>query len=411
MSGITIYHPSKYLGGTEILFSRVIDLLIAKGFRNINVVDFTDGVLSSKLRKHSVKYYDISDFHRNDLFENTKLIASARNMSRILLDCKIYGVRKVKPMFWLLHPSELYSGYCIGSTALKRMGYSYLRLFVNILPAFKQYKEMIRIFDDNKNLWIMDGACRNESEWVLNYTFRKEIILPIITNLDRNHIPHQKSSGKKFAILSRLDDFKVHGIIKLIDDIIIYNNYNPADQIKLTIIGDGPAKGMLNAKYGKMLNLTFCGYVNNDDLTDLFEVERFSALFAMGTSALEGCSRGIPTILLPSADGPIIKRDNVYRYLHLCDGFDLGEYLETPFESSGYIKFNEVIEYFENNEFSMADNSFLFFERSYDRNVTQDKLLQVIKELNSLSVDNVKMSKLFYIYTKLISKKRLRAGV
>ncbi|MEG1089916.1 MAG: hypothetical protein RR299_03490 [Citrobacter sp.] len=411
MSGITIYHPSKYLGGTEILFSRIIDLLIAQGHLNISVVDFNDGILSSKFRNSAVKYYDVKNFDRNILFENTNVISSARNIARVLYECKRYGVIKIKPMFWLLHPSELYSGYCIGTSVLKRIGYSYLRLFINIFPGFKIYKKIIQQLDVNSSLWIMDGACRNESEWALNYNFRNDVILPLITNLDQHILSYERGNIRKIAILSRLDDFKIHGIVKLLDDVIAYNILNPSAKITVSVIGDGSGKGMLEKKYNQKLNLNFLGYVNADKLTDLFELEQFSALFAMGTSTLEGCSRGIPTILLPSTDEPIVNRDNIYRYMHLSEGFDLGEYLNTPFESKGYMNFKEVIDYFEKNVSEISEKSSLFFERGYRKDVTQEKLLDVIMGLKSISIDNVMMSKSFLIYTRLLSSKRLHSGV
>ncbi|MFS9729464.1 hypothetical protein [Enterobacter hormaechei] len=411
MSEITIYHPSKYLGGTEILFSRVIELLISRGFKNINVVDFNDGVLSSKLRNNDVIYHDVMNFDKAALFENSRLIASARNISRILYECKEYDISNLKPMFWLLHPSELYSGYCIGSSALKRIGYRYLKLFINILPAFNVYKNIIRSLDVNENLWIMDGACLSESEWALDYSFRNDIILPLITNLEQSLLPYRKDSAKNFAILSRLDDFKVYGIMKIIDDIILYNSINDIDNIAVSIIGDGPARSMLEGKYKGKLNIIFRGYVNNNDLTDLFKTENFSILFAMGTSILEGCSRGVPTVLLPSTDRPIINRDNIYRYLHLNKGIDLGEYINTPFESSGYMNFNEMMNYFEKNKNKLAEYSGSFFEEHYGKAVTQDKLLSVIMGGKVLSVNNIKVSKLFSVYTRCLSNKRLRSGV
>lgn len=411
MSGIIIYHPSKYLGGTEILFSRIIDLLISKGIKNINVVDFNDGVLTSKLRNSDVIYHDVINFDISALFENSQLIASARNISRVIYECKKNDILNLKPMFWLLHPSELYAGYCIGSSALKRIGYKYLKLFIKILPAFNVYKNIIQSLDVNENLWIMDGACQSESEWALGYSFRKDIVLPLITNLEQSLISYKGDSAKKFAILSRLDDFKIHGIIKLIDDIILYNSINVTDNVAVSIIGDGPARSMLEEKYKDKLNINFLGYVNNSDLTDLFETGNFSILFAMGTSSLEGCSRGVPTVLLPSTDKPIINRDNIYRYLHLSKGLDLGEYINTPFESSGYINFNEMLDYFEKNKNKLAEYSISFFEEHYGKVVTQDKLLSVIMGGKVLQINNIKTSMLFSIYTRFLSNKRLRSGV
>ncbi|MFL4277542.1 hypothetical protein P9380_23055, partial [Escherichia coli] len=105
----------------------------------------------------------------------------------------------------------------------------------------------------------------------------------------------------------------------------------------IEIIGDGEAKNKLIERYNNELNIVFHGYVENAELNRMIENNEYSILFAMGTSALEGCSRCIPTVLLPCADKSIKGRNNVYKYIHMNDDFSLGEYIDTPFESTGYI--------------------------------------------------------------------------
>ncbi|NIF31120.1 glycosyltransferase family 4 protein [Enterobacter sp. Cy-643] len=413
MSRITIYHPSKYLGGTEILFSRVIELLVARGYQEINVIDFEDGILSTKLRNDRVCYHDITHFDGKHVLEGATLIASARNIARVLLDCKAHSIVEIKPFFWLLHPSELYSGYCIGSTALKRKGYQCLRTYIRILPAFKTYKKIIQQLDNNQNLWIMDGACKKESEWAFNYQFRKNIVLPLITNLEYQPLDAVPPGGRKFLVLSRLDDFKTHGILKFIEDVIEYNRVISGEKITVSIAGDGPARKMMEDKFfGRQdIKVEFLGYVNNSDLSQLFCDGHFSMLFAMGTSALEGISRGIPTVLLPCTDKAIEKRNDVYKFLHLSDEFTLGEYINTPFESDGYLTFEQIVLIYYKNELDLVSQSSVYFQRSFGKAITQDNLLNVVLNSNSVLVSELKTSKIFSAYTKFISGKRLRSGV
>lgn len=413
MSKIIIYHPSKYLGGTEILFSRVIDLLISQGCRDINVIDFCDGILSVKLKRSDVNYHNVDSYNRKELLESATLISSARNIARVILECKKNDIVKIKPLFWLLHPSELYSGYCLGSTFLKRIGYKYLNLYLKILPAVNTYKNLIHQLDKNSNLWIMDDACRWESEWAFKYTFRSKVVLPLITNLDYSSAYYGLNlCGRKILILSRLDDFKTHGIVKLIDDIIEYN-HSINNKLSISIIGDGPSRDDLEKRYRNIDGLTikFLGYVDNAGLAILFRKENYSLLFAMGTSALEGASRGIPTVLLPSSDRKIKNRDNVYRYLHDSNGYSLGEYINTPFESDGYGTFGRIIGRFEANREDLIQQTIEYFMNNYGKDITQSNFIQTLTNLEYLSVDEINISKVFEFYTIFIKNKRLHSGV
>ncbi|TNM78315.1 hypothetical protein FHR03_25350, partial [Escherichia coli] len=212
MQKIIIYHPSKYLGGTEILFSRVIQLLLSVKLLNIHVVDYPDGILIGKFHNEKVKYHDVINYNTKDVLEGALIISSARNIYRVFYECVKNDVREIKPMFWLLHPSELYAGYCLGSTFLKKISYTVLKRYIAMLPALKFYINVIRELDINKNLWLMDDTSRRESEWMLNYQFRDNAVLPLITNLDCQSISYPVTTQNiKILVISRLDDFKVYG--------------------------------------------------------------------------------------------------------------------------------------------------------------------------------------------------------
>ncbi|MCZ6443482.1 hypothetical protein O5268_17290 [Escherichia coli] len=47
---IAIYHPSYHQGGTEVLFSRLVDVLIKSG-NSIAVIDYENGILNTNLKK------------------------------------------------------------------------------------------------------------------------------------------------------------------------------------------------------------------------------------------------------------------------------------------------------------------------------------------------------------------------
>lgn len=408
MQKIIIYHPSKYLGGTEILFSRVIQLLLSVKLLNIHVVDYPDGILMGKFHNAKVKYHDVINYNTKDVLEGALIISSARNIYRVFYECVKNDVREIKPMFWLLHPSELYAGYCLGSTFLKKISYTVLKRYIAMLPALKFYINVIKELDINKNLWLMDDTSRRESEWMLNYQFRDDAILPLITNLDCQSISYPVTTQNiKILVISRLDDFKVYGVEKLITD-IIFNKEN--NNITIEIIGDGEAKNKLIERYNNELNIVFHGYVENAELNRMIENNEYSILFAMGTSALEGCSRSIPTVLLPCADKSIKGRNNVYKYIHMNDDFSLGEYIDTPFESTGYITFDDVISTYSKEKYYLREKTKKFFLEKYEKDKTNNDFLNALGQIKSLKITMMKTSLIFEKYTEIIIKQRSKKG-
>ncbi|ECU0053769.1 hypothetical protein CVW53_25365 [Salmonella enterica] len=341
------------------------------------------------------------------------MIASARNISRVIYESKQNNVKYIKPLFWLLHPSELYAGYCLGSTFLKRLSYKLLYRYIKLLPAIKVYMSIINKLDLNNNIWIMDRSCQLESEWALNYKFREKVILPLITNLDYQPVKNIEQERYTILIISRLDDFKIHGIVKLLDDIIQYTKKNKSCKISVHIVGDGIAGKFLKENYVNSINMDvfFHGYVSGKKLTELFHNGNYSLLFAMGTSALEGASRGLPTVLLPCTDKSIRNRDNVYRYLHIDNDQGLGEYIDTPFEGTEYLTFNEIVEIFNRDKENLVCNTRKYFLNNYGKEITQKNFLLSLEKVKILSINEVKISLTFRIYTKFILKKRLSTGV
>lgn len=418
LSRITIYHPSKYLGGTEVLFSRVIELILSQGCQELCVIDYKDGILASKFRNSAVKYYDVEDDNRRYLLEGALLIASARNINRVIDICLANKVNVIRPFFWLLHPSELYSGYCLGSSGIKkRYGYSALKYYLNILPGFIKFKKDVLFLNNNRNLWIMDEACLAESDWAFDLCLNKASILPLITNLDCNYDTvklekiNSSTSTFRLLVLSRLDDFKIYGIIKLINDLSLYNSENRC--FELHIVGDGTGKEFLQSLCSNISNIKaiFHGYIENSHLNNVFSEYDYDLFFAMGTSALEGACRGIPTVLLPSSDKPIVNRNDVYKFLAKQSSKALGEYLDTPFEIRNGSELSEIIRLSDSHWRELSVDTIRFFKNIYSKHSTINNFLEALQLTNSIHPAKMKKNIISSIYLKCLTFKRKRAGV
>ncbi|KAA1194765.1 hypothetical protein [Photorhabdus heterorhabditis] len=414
---IYIYHPSKYLGGSEVLFSRIVTFILQRISKNIFIIDYKDGVLSKKLYNDKVQYLYIEDKNWQKDIEGQVVIASGRNIFRLIYECKQNGISLIKPFFWLLHPSELYSGYFLASGKIKKiMGYNILKHYLDFYPGHSFAKNIIKELDKNGNIWIMDGACKNESEWAYSYKFRKNCILPLITNLETvKTCVHAATDVHRILVLSRLDDFKTYGIIKLIHDITIYS-LKTDKRIEIDIIGDGKEKNHIISLSEKLtknthnLKLNFLGYIENSYLNITFQKNNYDLLFAMGTSALEGVSRGIVTVLLPVVDKEITNKDDVYKFLHDIEDASLGEHITSPFSTKDYKKFSFIMHELINNRKELEDKTIHYFSKNYSIPVTTNRFISTINQMNFIKIKELKMNKLHMILLNLINKIKIRSG-
>ncbi|EFB9802357.1 glycosyltransferase family 4 protein [Escherichia coli] len=385
---IAIYHPSYHQGGTEVLFSRLVDVLIKSG-NSIAVIDYENGILNTNLKKEGVTYYNVNSNEWYLLLDTYTFLISARNIMRFLFICKDHEIKDPKVMFWQLHPSELYSGHFPYTARIKSLlGYHFLRYFLKLIPGVTPFRKTIEQLTRNNNLKIMDEACLRESSWVLDCEIM-ENYLPLLTGLkQRNTVRYYSNSDKNtvdadfnVAIISRLDEFKTAGVIKSITDILAYDS-----RILIHVVGDGKDRGLIQEKFKNVSNVFFHGFIINSELDDFFISYNIRLLFAMGTSALEGVSRGVPTVLLPCADKPL-KDNYVYKFIHDQCGYSLGEYLQTPFCSKGYYSMVDVFnKYFENINKIHID-TLLFFNTYYaEENVN----IKIINSISNVPVFNLR---------------------
>ncbi|MCX8990854.1 hypothetical protein, partial [Citrobacter portucalensis] len=86
-SVIAIYHPSYHQGGTEVLFSRLVDVLIKSG-NSLAVIDYENGILTTSLKKEGVTYFNVNSKEWYPLLDTYTFLISARNIMRFLFICK-----------------------------------------------------------------------------------------------------------------------------------------------------------------------------------------------------------------------------------------------------------------------------------------------------------------------------------
>lgn len=412
LKNIAIYHPSKAKGGAEILFSRVIELCLTVFNFKVAVIDYRQGILSTVLKDERVTYYAIEDDAWIDIIDKNIILCSARNIMRLLQVCKKNNIKYFYPLFWILHPAELYSGQFPFTARIKSIfGYYVLRNYIQFLPGLSCFRYNIKYLLSSGALRAMDHSTAKESEWVLKVNIPEQSYLPLITNLNKKNLNikiNAENDCLNLAVISRLDDFKVNGIIKLIKDIRKLNNRY---KIKIHLVGNGHEQDKVLNALEEFGQYEYYGEIKNTGFDEFFQKNNIHILFAMGTTALEGASRAIPTVILPCTDQEINSKDIVYKYIYEQKGYSLGEYINSPFCSSDYKSLELIIAEYFSNPFIKGELSQHFFIEYYSSFKVDNLFLEIFNKVNCVRLSDFKINAPLSISTSFMNKLKSRSGI
>ena len=141
-------------------------------------------------------------------------------------------------------------------------------------------------------------------------------ILPIGTNIPKVNMFSQKEKNNNNKLnagwLGRAEGFKKPILIKVLRDLNEYALENKAE-IDFIIISD--QIGNIDISPFKEINIKFIGQIDPKELSKISSLE-IDIFFAMGLSAFEVASFGIPTVLL---DFSYNKIPDSYRYKFLFE--------------------------------------------------------------------------------------------
>jgi hypothetical protein len=370
ISKVFIYHPSKYLGGTEVLFSRVAILLKDQLGCQVTIVGYNESCAVKRALGVRWRDFNYIDCARSDWYSELNgcaLISSAKNIVRFNSINFAPNVR-FRSIFWLVHPAELYSQIGVGYDRVKKiLGYKFLRFFYRLNPFSFPFESLLKELDSCGSLYFMDRSVLRESEWVMIRRFVNPRFLYLTSGLISRECKVPR--GENCVLLSRLDSFKISGINRLLTD-LESSQKSGGWSGNLTIIGDGDGLELLRERARKLsFTVEFAGYIPSDKIRDYLLEGGFAVFFGMGMSLLEGASIGIPCIMLPASDTDI-NDERCYISLNVEDG-GLGEYFYSPSRSAGYVALPELLQDIFCNADAYKEKSLLFFEKfySYDASV------------------------------------------
>lgn len=331
LESVTFYHPSRMTGGSEVLFARCAVILKDQYGIDVNVIDHADGALRGLLSNRPSEFRFFSDITDPMLdLSNTVVLVSARNILQFYsrLPASLAS-SQLSVVFWLLHPAELYAQLGIGYDRIKRsLGYKTLRRMVRMNPGTQKFRAVVQELAASGSLQFMDSAVLAESEWILDIKIKNPNFLHLLTGLSAAEVNGSARTGRKLVLISRLESFKIPGILKVLNDLAAAYEQG-LWRGDLTIIGSGAAFEALATRASQLpFEAKFTGHIPVAALRDALIEGEYSVLLGMGMSILEGAALGLPCIILPTSDS-VIKDDCCYATLDPTED-SLGEYYDFP---------------------------------------------------------------------------------
>ncbi|WP_421285742.1 hypothetical protein [Aeromonas veronii] len=311
---IAFYFPYPSVGGVSILFLRCANYL--KENHNVILIDMHDGYMCRNLPS-GCSYLNYLEIDK--LPKNTTIIFQSCPLWRIQDLEK--APKESKLIFWNLHPQNLDPRILKSSVVMNNK----IGRLINFFGGLRKSKlrQTVQTLLEYNALFFMDGENYRKTCDHLSLYIANPIFIPI-TNANgsdkkKHNKKHDVNNKFKCILVSRIEGFKTSIIKHVISRLENLNCKN----VILTIVGDGTDLLQLKEYVVNLKNIEvkFYGYMHHGLLNDLISVQDLS--FAMGTSALDSASLGIPTICLDYSDNEI---ENLYkfRFIYDCDNWDLG---------------------------------------------------------------------------------------
>lgn len=310
--------PNRVLGGCSVLFLRLANYLNANNLAECTIVDFKDGYMSKNAGRIPTLAYGDEDI----FFESNSVVVTQAAPPWTRLE-KVRYAPEAKLLHWHVHPYNLVP--VAPGFRSKSQDFRFSRLLK--ASILKKYYETARDFaqflDARRGLIFMDNENREIAERYLAENFRSSPFVPIPVSIgDNEWLGHSRvSSILKVLWVGRIVDFKFyilkHGIQQL--------NTISSTRITITVVGEGDRLDELRhfcALQGYD-NVEFVSGIPHEDLQK--RMLDFDIVLAMGTSAIESGSVGVPTILLDPCYSDV-ENSYSFRWLYESHNFDLGSF-------------------------------------------------------------------------------------
>lgn len=388
---ITFFYPSIELGGAELLFARMAIFLSTKGHK-ITIVDSNKRIILNLCEGHDLAG-KIVGLNQRVSVKDTYLVAFANNTFNLNNYLDIGP--GVKIMFWNVHPFNVILLPPLVSRFLLSGRGGRLKWFNSLFfrSIYNKRRDFIAKAVVNKSFFIMDGECCDtiSEHYSLDFTKNVDVFLPVPIMLVHNkNVINEVEIGTVINIFwyGRLCDFKFYGLMMLIDEL------KECDLLfKLHIIGDGDKSETVLKKCVET-NIPFVHYgtLNNSDAIQLIATTA-QCVFAMGTSALECASLGIPTILAPVSYSPI-ERKVKYEWLYETKKYTLGRFIKKE-DYVGDVGFDVIINKMLHDYKNISTASKDYVNNNHNLSLIAQQLLEKLAQSQTTKEDLLNESENF----------------
>lgn len=374
---IIFFFPYKILSGVPILFSNMANYLSKKHEDiHVSIIDYEDGALWKCSTEKRIKKIPFTQGKSITPDPNSILVLQATLPFAMRPELKLLPDQKL--FFWHLHPNNLTLNNIFKKDSLD--------FFLNKTRIYQKnnVKEFISILDENNSIVYMDGANYNNTSqyYKINPTER---FLPILINESENNqdcsTVAPKNNKLVFSYIGRISDFKYYPLLKLLKSInenVIPGNIS--NKLEFIIIGDGDLRKKLETETSKMkFTIKYLGEVKNHQVAQVLLSNNINVNFAMGTSALDSCRLGIPTVVLNYSYSNI-EGYPIYNWIFDEEKYSLGHELKADELENNSNSLVDIIREYQNNQEEIANKtSNYFINNFYHENVLSNFLLYIKK--------------------------------
>lgn len=330
-----------------MLFLRVLSVLQQKAGLRIGVIDFPGGWISEQLSAQNIPFDFIDHEQGPARLASDDIVLAPTSYARIMFRY-VDRSSPARIFFWTIHPMNLQPlPNWIKSDPARIPNFLWpLVRMIFYLPRL-MFRRFINVGATQQAIAFMDGANLDAFQQHLRGPVTQPILLPIPVDLPPAHETEARmapnSNGclpTRFGWLGRIDNgFKLFALQRAVQDVSDWAGESGQAGIVFYVIGNGTGLNLLTEWAGKTplnLKLEYMGPRQGAQLDDA--LRHLDVLMAMGTSALEGAARSIPTLITDFSYIPV-KSPRQYNWLFDQTDFDLGRNVQDNLSrpTTGYL--------------------------------------------------------------------------
>lgn len=315
---LSIYFAFPYngVGGCSILFLRVASYLQKNNLADCFLIDYENGYMARENEDVQLLVYGRDNIKIPDY---GVLVTQSTPPWAIYKHIKFSNQSRV--FYWNCHPFNLVpsipgirelSTTPVVASILRR---SILKKYYTTVASFAKY------LNDASSIIFMDGENLRTTEQLLNIYLKDPKLIPIPIEPETKKWLKDERNFLKVLWVGRIVDFKFYPLLNALVELNGLQNR----KITVTIVGSGDYLGLLKNKCLQLRNIDieFINEIAHHKLKSF--MLNYDIVLAMGTTALESSSMGIPTVLLDPSYKKV-KGSYKFRWLYETRNYDLGSF-------------------------------------------------------------------------------------